>query len=157
MILVMEAMALNFLPEKHGRLFANLAVAHAENAATPQKRTQSLKVLVVDDEPLIRWAVSRGLTKRGHEVHEAGSAAEALAQIAAKGPFGAVVLDYRLPDRRDLSLLRQVLEANPGSTVVMITAFGEPDMRDAAQALGARAVVDKPFQVTDLIRVLEAV
>jgi len=132
------------------------ALALAENAAVPQKRTQPLKVLVVDDEPLIRWSVRRGLTRHGHEVHEATSAAETLDALSAKGPFDAVVLDYRLPDRRDLSLLRQVRDASPGSTVVMMTAYGEPGMREEARAIGALTVIDKPFQVADLIRLIES-
>jgi DNA-binding NtrC family response regulator len=153
----MSAMALDSVPAKNPGFGSNLIAADAENAAAPQKRTQPLKVLVVDDEPLIRWSVRRGLTKRGHEVYEAASAAETLAKIAAEGPFHAIVLDYRLPDRRDLSLLREVVEANHGGTVVMITAFGEPEMRDDARALGARTVIEKPFQVADLIRLIETV
>jgi DNA-binding NtrC family response regulator len=132
------------------------ALASAQNAATPQKRTQPMRVLVVDDEPLIRWSVRRGLTRHGHEVHEATSAAEALDALAAKGPFDAVVLDYRLPDRRDLSLLRQVRDASPESTVVMMTAYGEPGMREEARAIGALTVIDKPFQVADLVRLIES-
>ena len=122
----------------------------------PQKRTQPLKVLVVEDEPLIRWSLRRGLTRRGHEVQEATTAAEALDALSTKGPFNAVMLDYRLPDRRDLSLLRQVREASPESTVVMMTAYGEPGMREEAQTLGALAVVEKPFQVADLIQLIES-
>jgi DNA-binding NtrC family response regulator len=132
------------------------AAASAENAATSQKRTQPLKVLVVDDEPLIRWSVRRGLTRHGHEVHEATSAAETLDTLSVNGPFDAVVLDYRLPDRRDLSLLRQVREASPGSTVVMMTAYGEPGMREEAAALGALTVIDKPFQVAELVQLIES-
>jgi hypothetical protein len=52
---------------KTGDSSPNLAGTHAENPAPPQKRTQPLKVHVVDDEPLIRWSVRRGLTKRGHK------------------------------------------------------------------------------------------
>ena len=128
----------------------------AEKAATPQKRTQPLNVLIVDDESLIRWSLRRGLTRQGHIVHEATNAAEALQALDAKGPFDAVVLDYRLPDRRDLSLLRQVREASPGSTVVMMTAYGEPGMREEAHALGALAVVEKPFQVAEIIQLIES-
>ena len=132
------------------------AVAPAENAALLQKRTQPLKILVVDDESLIRWSLRRGLTRHGHEVHEATSAAETLIAISINGPFDAVMLDYRLPDRRDLSLLREVRESSPGSRVVMMTAYGEPGMREEAHALGALAVVDKPFQVADVIQLIES-
>ena len=116
-----------------------------------------LSVLVVDDEPLIRWSLKKGLTKRGHDVVEAQSAFEALESIGAdQDRFGVVILDYRLPDRQDLSLLADVRRRLPRATVVMMTAFGDADMRAEALALGARAVVDKPFQVSQLIALIES-
>jgi DNA-binding NtrC family response regulator len=114
-------------------------------------------VLVVDDEPLIRWSLRKGLTNRGHQVGEAGSASQALSLIKADpARFAVIILDYRLPDRKDLSLLREVRAIVPTSTVLMMTAYGDPGMREEALALGARAVVDKPFQVTKFIALVEA-
>jgi DNA-binding NtrC family response regulator len=55
-----------------------------------------------------------------------------------------------------LSLLQQVREISPTSAVVMMTAYGEPGMREQARTLGALAVVDKPFQVVDLIGLIES-
>jgi DNA-binding NtrC family response regulator len=149
-------MLLDFVPGKKQESSVPTAVATAGNAATPQKRTQPLKVLVVDDEPLIRWSVRRGLARNGHDVHEATTAAGTLEALANEGPFDAAVLDYRLPDRRDLSLLRQVRQLSPETVVVMMTAYGEPGMREEARAIGAVAVVDKPFQVSDLIQLIES-
>ena len=109
-------------------------------------------VLVVDDEPLIRWSLRQGLTRSGYDVVEADSAAQALAAIAAGShSFGVVILDYRLPDRRDLSLLREIRALLPDAAVLMMTAHGDEDMRTQAHALGVRAVVDKPFQVAAFV------
>src|SRR6266542_1475569 len=67
-------------------------------------------VLVVDDEPLIRWAVREGLEGAGYAVVEAGTAREALASLAgAAAPVTVALLDLRLPDSNDLALLRRVL------------------------------------------------
>jgi DNA-binding NtrC family response regulator len=126
------------------------------SAKSPTKRRQSTKVLVVDDEPLIRWSLSRGLTKRGHEVREAASAAEAMNVLSSEAGFDAVLLDYRLPDRNDLSLLRSVRELVPTARVLMMTAYGEPGMREEALALGALTVVDKPFQITEVVELIES-
>ena len=121
------------------------------------KKSSARSVLVVDDEPLIRWSLRKGLSRAGHEVVEAGSGTEALALIAAEpGRFRVVFLDYRLPDRRDLSLLREVRAAVPDAVVVMMTAFGDAEMRAQAIALGARAVVDKPFQVSALVSLVDS-
>ena len=122
-----------------------------------QPARSRLAVLVVDDEPLIRWSLMKGLSRRGHEVVEAGSGAMAMESIGTSTRrFDVVVLDYRLPDRRDLSLLEDVRRLLPTAVVVMMTAFGEMEMRAAAMMLGARAVVDKPFQVNQLIDLIES-
>ena len=122
-----------------------------------QPTRSRLAVLVVDDEPLIRWSLMKGLSRRGHEVVEAGSGEAAIESIGTcPRRFDAVVLDYRLPDRRDLSLLQDVRRLLPNAVVVMMTAFGETEMRAAAMTLGARTVVDKPFQVSQLIDLIES-
>jgi DNA-binding NtrC family response regulator len=116
-----------------------------------------LSVLVVDDEPLIRWSLKKGLTRRGHHVVEAQTAADALESIGVdQNRFSVVILDYRLPDRQDLSLLADVRRLLPNAAVVMMTAYGDPEMRTGAMKLGARAVVDKPFQVSQLITLVES-
>ena len=126
-------------------------------SSTLAENPSQLSVLVVDDEPLIRWSLRTGLRRRGHEVVEAESAADALESIGSDPDrFKVVVLDYRLPDRQDLSLLADVRRLLPRAIVLMMTAFGDADMRKGALALGARAVVDKPFQVSQLIALIES-
>ena len=133
------------------------AVSHGGKDGEGQARDPSLAVLVVDDEPLIRWSLRQGLVKRGHRVVEAETGAQALDLIAAMRPvFDVVILDYRLPDRRDLSLLAAIRESVPSTTVLMMTAYSEPGMRQEALALGARAVVNKPFQVADFVSLVES-
>jgi DNA-binding NtrC family response regulator len=118
---------------------------------------QTIHVLIVDDEPLIRWSLRRGLAKRGHQVVEAGGAGEALARLRAEpGRFQVVLLDYRLPDRQDLSLLAEIRALAPESAVLMMTAYGDTQMRSEALALGARIVIDKPFQVNSVVALVEA-
>jgi DNA-binding NtrC family response regulator len=116
-----------------------------------------LSVLVVDDEPLIRWSLNKGLTRRGHDVVEARTGAEALQSIGTTPDrFAVVLLDFRLPDRQDLTLLADVRRRLPKAAVIMMTAYGDADMRSGALALGARAVIDKPFQVNALIALIES-
>ena len=114
-------------------------------------------VLIVDDEPLIRWSLRRGLVKRGYRVAEAGDGAGALRELQADpGRFGVVVLDFRLPDSDDLSLLRAIRRLAPTAAVLMMTAFGDRPMRTEAIALGARIVIDKPFQVSAVVALVES-
>jgi len=121
------------------------------------KNPSGLSVLVVDDERLIRWSLRTGLNRHGHQVAEAETAAQALQLIATEPrPFRVVILDYRLPDRRDLTLLAEVRRLLPDAAVLMMTAYGDGDMRAQAFALGARAVVDKPFQVSEFVSLVES-
>jgi DNA-binding NtrC family response regulator len=115
-----------------------------------------LSVLIVDDEPLIRWSLKEALRSHGHDVATAANGAEALALVASPGQFDVVILDYRLPDRRDLSLLDDIQLASPHSAVFMMTAFADDDMRAGAQERGVRAVIGKPFQVKSFVSLIES-
>lgn len=112
-------------------------------------------VLVVDDEPLIRWSLSEGLTDGGYAVRLAGNAAEARAALAVLGgrPL-VVVLDLRLPDMVDLSLLAEIRGRWPDVPVLMMSAHGNAaDMKRAIE-LGAFRFVEKPFDVTEVVKLV---
>lgn len=112
-------------------------------------------VLVVDDEPLIRWSLSEGLSEGGFAVRLASSGAEARAALAACGDQGLVVLlDMRLPDVVDLSLLREIRHRWPHVPVVVMTAHGTMEDASRAVELGAYRFVDKPFDVAEIVRVV---
>ena len=116
-----------------------------------------LRVLIVEDETLIRWAVAEALTAAGHTVLEAPDAATALRVVdEAPAPMDAVVLDLRLPDSSDLSLLAAIRRRTPSSAVVMMTAHGTPEDAAGARALGAFDVVEKPFDVQKMERLVIA-
>src|SRR4051794_29432550 len=85
-------------------------------------------ILVVDDEPLIRWALREGLESAGFDVIEAGSAREALASLGGAGRVDVALLDIRLPDSDDLGLLRRVRRDAPGCRVIVMTAHGSPEL-----------------------------
>lgn len=107
-----------------------------------------LRVLVVDDEPLIRWALAETLSERGDIVMEAGTGERALR--ALKDSFRSpdvVLLDYCLPDSSGLSLLSNVMCLAPRSQVILMTADCTQDVADDALGLGAFCVTIKPFDM----------
>lgn len=115
------------------------------------------RVLVVDDELLIRWSLNEGLAKAGYDVLEAEDARSALACFEPGAPaLSAVVLDLRLPDSADLGLLRRIRELAPGTPVIMMTAYGSAETRDEAIRLGAWQVVSKPFDLHQLVSLVDA-
>jgi DNA-binding NtrC family response regulator len=107
-----------------------------------------LTVLVVDDEALLRWSIAELLRRNGHTVIEATSANGARDEITrASAPIDVVMLDYRLPDSHDLRLLEEVRRRLPQSAVVLMTAFGTPEMVQDAMERGAYCVLRKPFDM----------
>src|SRR5215212_4428309 len=120
-----------------------------------EKTPASLRVLVVDDEPLIRWSVAETLTDRGYEVVETGDARGARSAIADDASsFDVVLLDYRLPDSDDLGLLASIRRQSPDAQVILMTAFGKAEVVRGALELGAYRVVNKPFEmnaIADLV------
>ena len=111
-------------------------------------RRSRLRVLVVEDEPLIRWSIAETLAEMGHAVVEADDAESAIRMMGKMpGPPDVVLLDYRLPDSNGLELLATIRRLAPEAAVVMMTAQGTPDMIRGALELGAYGVVDKPFDM----------
>jgi DNA-binding NtrC family response regulator len=114
-----------------------------------------LRVLIVDDEMLIRWALSEMLSDHGHSVVQADTGAAALKALRdAPAPMDVVLLDLRLPDSDGLGLLKSIRQQSPGSAVVMMTAHGSPETATGARALGAYEVMAKPFDLHQVEPVL---
>jgi two-component system, NtrC family, response regulator GlrR len=106
-------------------------------------------VLVVDDDKLTRFSVSKILGRAGYRIREAGSAEEGMAAIEKERP-GVVLLDIRLPDRDGFAVLREIRASFPGVPVVMMTAHHSEDTARAATAMGARAYLAKPCDPVQL-------
>jgi DNA-binding NtrC family response regulator len=113
-------------------------------------------ILVVDDEPLIRWAVREELEGAGYRVMEAGTAAEALASLDGDGSVAVALLDVRLPDSDDLLLLRRFRRDAPACRVIMMTAHGTPELLAQALQEGAFGTVSKPFDMAGVVALVRA-
>jgi two-component system response regulator AtoC len=110
-----------------------------------------LHVLVVEDELLIRWAIAETLGHAGHTVIEAENGAAAVRALTnTSEAVDMVMLDYRLPDSNDLTLLAAIRRLSPRSGVILMTAHGTPEVTTGALDLGAYQVMDKPFDLHNL-------
>jgi len=125
-----------------------------DNPRNPAEKPPK-RILVVDDEALIRWSVSETLTSMGMEVDEALDAASAVKCLSEHGPFEVVVLDFRLPDNDDLTLLKRVRAMSPESAVILMTAFDTPEVAENAIRLGASTIVGKPFELREMGHLVE--
>lgn len=129
----------------------NASSAELRDFSRAQKKAPEVRVLVVDDEPLIRWSLSETLADNGYQVVETadGQGARTAMNVAAR-EFDVVLLDLRLPDTEDLSLLASLRRLSPHAQIILMTAFGTPDVARGALELGAFRVVNKPFEMEDV-------
>lgn len=109
----------------------------------------SEKVLVVDDEQMIRWTLSEALRGWGFVPLEAATASASLAVFEAEQP-AAVLLDINLPDASGFDVLQQIMERQPQSVVIMITANVLVDDTIAALRGGAYDFIGKPINLEEL-------
>lgn len=115
--------------------------------------TQSppLRVLIVDDEPLICWSLAQTLSDGGDIAIEADSGAAAIRALSeASEPVDVVLLDYQLPDVDNLNLLSTMRRRWPGSRVILMSAYTTPEIGTNAVALGASCVITKPVDMRDV-------
>ena len=105
-------------------------------------------ILVVDDEPLIRWSLVERLRTDGHDVVEAPTGKEALERVA--GGVDLVLLDYKLPDIDGVTVLRKIKEDDPDILVILLTAFATIETAVEAMKIGAYHFANKPFNLDDI-------
>jgi DNA-binding NtrC family response regulator len=102
------------------------------------------RILVVDDEKLIRWSVGERLQRGGYEVISAESGEEALEKLGAEAP-DLILLDVRLPGIDGLVTLQRALALHPDMAVLMMSAHSTVDIAVEAMKHGAIDFLVKPF------------
>jgi two-component system response regulator PilR (NtrC family) len=112
---------------------------------------RALRVLVIEGESLIRWSITETLASAGHNVIGATDGTSAIVALRnAAEPIDAILLDLRLPDANDLTLLSTIRRLSPHSAVVLMTAVGTSEMIQEALNLGVYHVLHKPFEMQSL-------
>jgi two-component system response regulator AtoC len=110
-------------------------------------------ILVVDDEPLIRWSLVNRLKQEGYLTLEAATAGEAVAQHREGADL--VLLDLALPDADGLTVLQQIKEEDPDTLVIMLTANTGVETAVAAMKQGAFHYANKPFDLDEVMLLVE--
>ncbi len=116
----------------------------------------SIRILVVDDEDSIRRRCVRLLARKGFDVLGTADGQSAL-DLLGKRPFDLVIADIRMPGLDGMELLERVKAADPSVEIVMMTGYAAVETAVKAMKAGARDYLTKPFDVEDLLRVVEAV
>jgi DNA-binding NtrC family response regulator len=114
------------------------------------------RVLLVEDEEILRIALGNELRRQGYEVRAAADGEEGLSAVQEEA-FDIALLDVRLPRRDGLELLRVLRERSPETVAIMMTAYGTVEEAVTAMKLGAHDYLLKPFPTEALLLTLRRV
>jgi CheY-like chemotaxis protein len=107
-----------------------------------------MKVLIIDDEPLVRRSLARALKSRDHETIEAGDGLQGLAAWKAEKP-DLIFLDVLMPGMNGPEVLREMIQevgVDKLGKVILISAFSGEHNMETAQQMGANLFIPKPFE-----------
>jgi CheY-like chemotaxis protein len=114
---------------------------------------QHMKVLIIDDDPLVRYTLSKILIGNGYEVVTAIDGERGFACLALENP-AVVITDLIMPERDGIETIIRIRREHPGIGIIAISGGGRYrsfDMLPMAQSLGADAIVAKPFEADELL------
>jgi DNA-binding response OmpR family regulator len=113
------------------------------------------RVLVVDDEGLLRWSLAETLVDAGYQVVQAANGCDARAAMANEQHLiDAMLVDLKLPDTDGLQLVREARRRCLTCPIIVMTAYASDDTLESAIAAGAQGVVAKPFDLRDMLRLV---
>jgi len=107
-------------------------------------------VLIVDDEAAIRESLQTLLELEGYDVDTASDGEEGLTKLADR-PYDLVLLDFAMPDRNGIEVLREIRERDAELAVIMITAYGTVENAVNAMQAGATNFIQKPWDNEKLL------
>jgi two-component system, response regulator PdtaR len=129
-------------------------VSEDDGSASPAAPAAGLKVLVVEDEALIRMDLAEMLTEEGYVVAgEAGDGEQAL-ELARRLHPDLVIMDIKMPKMDGITAATSIVEERI-APVVMLTAFSQRELIEQARDAGAMAYLVKPFARHELVPAIE--
>lgn len=115
-----------------------------------EQQTHRGSILLVDDEMLVRWSLEKLLQRHGFQVRIATSGREAI-ELLSTDSFDWLITDLLMPEVDGFQLLQYTHQAHPRTRLILMTAFGSPEVERDAQRLGA-SYITKPFDLNTLIQ-----
>jgi two-component system response regulator AtoC len=112
--------------------------------------SKTYRILVVDDEPLVRWSISRALQQAGYETNAAASAEEGCEKLK-DSHVDLVITDMKLPKMDGFSVISTAREADPNCLAIMMSAFGDESTRQKVEQFSIDTFIDKPIHLPELV------
>ncbi|MFS0576183.1 response regulator transcription factor [Sporosarcina sp. 179-K 3D1 HS] len=111
---------------------------------------ETKKILVVDDEEILRMLITDTLEFEGYAVEEAEDGKEGYERIV-QDPFDLIILDYMMPYMTGMEVLEKIQPLQLGVPIIMLTAKAQQHDRDMAHQFGAKYFMPKPFSPSELV------
>jgi DNA-binding response OmpR family regulator len=115
------------------------------------------RILVIEDDDLLRRLLKAALSREGFQVLVAGNGAEGI-KLYDQVPCELVITDILMPDQEGLQTIRELLHKNPDAIILAMSGGGKQvgvDVLDIARRFGATATMQKPFEVPDMLRLVK--
>jgi len=117
---------------------------------------EATKVLIIDDEDIIRECCLRALSARGYEVDTAADGPEGLKK-AAENIYDVIFLDLVMPRMDGQEVARGIYELHTDTRLVIISGYAAEEARRKADDMGADLYLEKPFSPSDLVNAIKTV
>jgi two-component system, NtrC family, response regulator AtoC len=112
------------------------------------------RLLIAEDDHLMRWSLETTLGREGHTVHAVGTGEAAITAVMSDD-YQVVVTDYTLPKADGLQVLWRVKARSPQTHVIVITGEATPELEKLARDMGAFDFFEKPFSLALLKKAVE--
>ena len=134
----------------------NIEIRHARHSSAEMPGYQ-LRVLVVDDEELVRYALVSVLEELGHQAVQAGSGEEALELLSQK-PFDLVFTDLAMPNMDGVAAAKEMKQHNPNVALILMSGYSQEKLEERAQGSDfIDGMMLKPFKIDEIQKVLKEV
>ncbi len=103
------------------------------------------KILVADDDKLIRWSLKEIFSQKGYEVDTVASCLEAIQQVE-NSQYNLVFTDFEIDDENGPQMIRKIKICQPDAKVIIISALSRHKIESQLEGLDIFAIIEKPFQ-----------
>jgi CheY-like chemotaxis protein len=119
------------------------------------RMSESISILVVDDNPAMADSLSDILVAKGFTVHAAASGVEAL-EILQKQPVDILLTDVKMPNMNGLELYRETRKTYPNLITIFMTAYAADELIQQGMAEGVKVVLTKPVDINFMVHLFSA-
>lgn len=117
------------------------------------------KILIIEDDDIVRSLIRRVLEKHGHEVKEAADGREGV-HLFRTDPVDLIITDIIMPHKEGLETIRELVATNPDVKIIAISGGGRVspyDYLEMAEKFGAAKTFEKPFEWEELIEAIDEI